>query len=82
VTKAEVKQLMIKGKLIGIAGLDDAIGRAASILQGRTDQEIKNSLLAVVAVNNKVVSVGDMPPKSKIRQWIIEACNQTPETNK
>ena len=28
-----------------------------------------------LVINNKVVSVGEVPPKSKIRQWIIEACN-------
>jgi len=28
-----------------------------------------------LVVNGKVVSVGEVPPKSKIRQWIIESCN-------
>ncbi|KQC10313.1 MAG: hypothetical protein APR62_02045 [Smithella sp. SDB] len=28
-------------------------------------------------INNKVLSVGEVPPKSKIRQWIIEAYNPT-----
>jgi hypothetical protein len=26
-----------------------------------------------LVINNKIVSVGEVPPKSKIRQWIIEA---------
>jgi len=26
-------------------------------------------------INNKVLSVGEVPPKSKIRQWIIDAYN-------
>lgn len=26
-----------------------------------------------LVINNKVVSVGEVPPKSKIRQWLIEA---------
>jgi hypothetical protein len=26
-----------------------------------------------LVINNKVVSVGEVPPKSKIREWIIEA---------
>lgn len=30
-----------------------------------------------LAINNKVVSAGEIPPKSKIRQWIIEAYNLT-----
>jgi len=30
-----------------------------------------------LVINNKVVSVGDVPPKSKIRQWIIEAHQRT-----
>jgi small redox-active disulfide protein 2 len=30
-----------------------------------------------LAINNKVLSVGEVPPKSKIRQWIIEAYNPT-----
>jgi len=29
----------------------------------------------VLVINNKVVSAGEVPPKSKIRQWIIEAYN-------
>ena len=28
-----------------------------------------------LVINNKVFSVGEVPPKSKIRQWIIEAYN-------
>ena len=28
-----------------------------------------------LVINNKVVSAGEVPPKSKIRQWIIEAYN-------
>jgi len=35
-----------------------------------------------LVVNNKVVSVGEVPPKSKIRQWIIDACHQSAEDNK
>jgi len=30
-----------------------------------------------LVINNKVLSVGEVPPKSKIRQWIIEAYNST-----
>ncbi len=29
-----------------------------------------------LVINDKVVSVGDVPPKSKLRQWITEACGQ------
>lgn len=28
-----------------------------------------------LVINNKVVSVGEVPPKSKIRLWITESCN-------
>jgi hypothetical protein len=28
-----------------------------------------------LVINNKVVAVGEIPPKSKIREWIIEAYN-------
>lgn len=28
-----------------------------------------------LVINDKVVSAGEVPPKSKIRQWIIDACN-------
>jgi small redox-active disulfide protein 2 len=170
--EAEVRQVMISGMLIGIVGLDDVIIKAAQDLQGSTDEEIKNDLLAAVSinnyipaaarevygqallrefkiaknlpvekdsfhgltiailgagcarcsqletdvrdllsemkiaadlrhitdlkeierfgvmgapalvVNNKVVSVGEVPPKSKIRQWIIEAYHQSAEVNK
>jgi hypothetical protein len=27
-----------------------------------------------LVINDKVVSVGDIPPKSRLRQWILEAC--------
>ena len=160
----EIRQVMIQGRLIGIVGLDDVIMKTAQTLQGSTDEEIQNSLLEAVSinnyipatareaygrallrefkiaqnlpveqdsfngliiavlgtgcarcsqlesdvrdllsemkitadlrhitdlkeiarydvmgapalvVNNKVVSVGEVPPKSKIRQWIIDAC--------
>lgn len=30
-----------------------------------------------LVINNKVVSVGEVPPKSRIRQWIIEAYDPT-----
>ena len=32
-----------------------------------------------LTINNKVVSAGEVPPKSKIRQWIIEAYNPPDE---
>ena len=28
-----------------------------------------------LVINNKVVAVGEVPPKSEIRKWIIEFCN-------
>jgi len=161
--KDEIKQIIINDRLIGIAGLDDAIKKIAAGHKGKSDEEIKKSLLREIAnknyvppaalveygqallrefkiaqglpvtkqpahglsiavlgmgcarcgqleenvrnllaemkiaadlrhitdfkeiarygvlgspalvVNNKVVSVGEVPPKSKIRQWIIEA---------
>jgi hypothetical protein len=170
--KDEIRQVMICGKLIGIIGLDDILVNTAQTLQGSTDTEIQNSLLAAVSennyipdsarndygqallrefkiaqkipveqdsfngliiailgvgcarcgqlendvrdllsemkiaadlrhitdpkeiarfgvmgapalvVNNKVVSVGEVPPKSKIRQWIIEAFNHSPEADR
>lgn len=163
----EIKQIVINGHLVGIVGVDDAIKKTANALPAGNDEEIKNSLLRNIAVNNyvppaaldaygrallrefkiaqgipvaeesaqglnievvgmgcarcgqlendvrdllsemkiaanlqhvtdlkeishygllgspalvinnKVVSVGEVPPKSKIRQWIIEAYDQT-----
>jgi len=168
----EIRQVMIQGRLIGIVGLDDVIMKTAQTLQGSTDEEIQNSLLEAVSinnyipatareaygrallrefkiaqnlpveqdsfngliiavlgtgcarcsqlesdvrdllsemkitadlrhitdlkeiarygvmgapalvVNNKVVSAGEVPPKSKIRQWIIDACHQSAEADK
>ena len=168
----EVRQVMIQGRLIGIVGLDAVIMKTAQTLQGSTEEEIQNSLLETVSinnyipaaareaygrallrefkiaqnlpveqdsfngliiavlgtgcarcsqlesdvrdllsemkitadlrhitdlkeiarygvmgvpalvVNNKVVSAGEVPPKSKIRQWIIDACHQSVEDNK
>ena len=34
-----------------------------------------------LVINNKVVSSGEVPPKSKIRQWIIEASDPQTEKN-
>ena len=158
----DVRQVMISGRLIGIVGLDYVIMKTVQTIQGSTDEEIQNSLLAAaredygrallrelkiaqnlpveqdsvdgliiavlgagctrcnqleadvrdilsemkitadlrhitdlkeiarygvmgapaLVVNNKVVSVGEVPPKSKIRQWIIDACHQSIEANK
>lgn len=168
----EVRQVMIQGRLIGIVGLDDVIMKTVQTLQGSTDEEIQNSLLEAVSinnyipaaaretygrallrefkiaqnlpveqdsfngliiavlgtgcmrcnqlesdvrdllsemkitadlrhitdlkeiarygvmgapalvVNNKVVSAGEVPPKSKIRQWIIDAFHQSVEADK
>jgi small redox-active disulfide protein 2 len=161
----EIKQIMINDRLISITGLDDSIKKIAASHKGKSDEEIKKSLLTEIAgknyippaafadyghallrefkiaqglpvadeharglhiavlglgctrcsqleddvrnllsemkiaadlrhitdlkeiatygvlgspalvINKKVVSVGEIPPKSKIRQWIIEACN-------
>ena len=163
--KDEIKQIMINDHLVGIVGLDDIIKKTAETHWGKSDEDIKNSLLSEIAlhnyvpptaqdaygkallreckiaqgmpvaeepvqglnievvgmgcarciqlendvrdllsemkiaanlhhitdlkeiahygllgspalvINNKVVSVGEVPPKSKIRQWIIEAYN-------
>ena len=168
----QIRQVMIQGKLIGIAGLDNAISETARALYESGDEEIKKSLLDSISisnyvpssardaygnallrefkiaqgipveqdsfdgltiavlgagctrctqlesdirdllsemkiaadlrhitdakeiarfgvmgapalvVNNKVVSAGEVPPKSKIRQWIIDACNQPSEVDK
>jgi small redox-active disulfide protein 2 len=162
----EIKQIMINGRLVGIAGLDDIIQKIVKTHQGKSDEDIINSLLSEIsannyvppgavesygkallrefkiaqglpvaeepspeldiavlgmgcarcnqleddvrgllsemkiaaslrhitdfkeiarfgvistpalAINNKVVSVGEVPPKSKIRQWIIDAYPQ------
>jgi len=159
----EIKQILINGRMVGIAGWDKALKKAAANHETMNDEDIKNALLAEVSpknyipssassdygrallrefkkergipveeetvsglqiavlgmscarcsqlendvrellsemqiaadlrhitdanqlahygvmgapalvINNKVVSVGDVPPKSKIRQWIIEA---------
>ena len=168
----EVRQVMIQGRLIGIVGLDAVIMKTAKTLQGSTEEEIQNSLLETVSinnyipaaareaygrallrefkiaqnlpveqdsfngliiavlgtgcarcsqlesdvrdllsemkitadlrhitdlkeiarygvmgapalvVNNKVVSAGEVQPKSKIRLWIIDACHQSVEADK
>ena len=53
-TEDEVKQVMIQGKLIGIAGLGVVIQKAAQTFQGSPDEEIQNSLLAAVSINNYI----------------------------
>jgi len=170
-SKKELKQVMINGRLIGILGIDDAINKMAHALQQDNDAEIANNLFNEIAetnyipvamadayskallrefkiaqglpvetepayglniailgmgcarcsellsdvrdilselkiaadlrhitdfkeiahfrvlgfpalvINNKVVSSGDVPPKSKIRQWIMEASDPQTENN-
>jgi small redox-active disulfide protein 2 len=164
-SKKEIKQVMINGRLIGIGGLDEAINEITFIYKGLSDDEIQKRLLELISlrnyipsamqeaygkavlrefkiaqglpvatedvaglkiavlgmgcarcsqletdvrdilsemqiaadlqhitdlkeisryglmgspalvINNKVASVGEVPPKSKIRQWIIESCD-------
>jgi CBS domain containing-hemolysin-like protein len=50
----EIRQVMIQGRLIGIVGLDDVIMKTAQTLQGSTDEEIQNSLLEAVSINNYI----------------------------
>jgi hypothetical protein len=54
VAEDEVRQVMISGKMIGIVGLDDAIGQAAQTLLTSTDEEIQKSLLNAVSINNYI----------------------------
>ncbi|MCX5847969.1 MAG: thioredoxin family protein [Deltaproteobacteria bacterium] len=48
----KIKQIMINGRLVGIVGLDDAIKKIS--LQANSDEEIKNSLLKDISINNYV----------------------------
>lgn len=52
--KDEIKQIMINGHLVGIVGLDDTIKKTAETHQGNNNENIKNSLLNEIAVNNYV----------------------------
>ena len=54
--KDEVKQIMINGHLVGIAGLSDIIEKAAKNQQDKSDEDIKNILLSEVIINNYVPS--------------------------
>ena len=50
----DVRQVMIKGRLIGIVGLDDLFKKTAETHQGKTDEEIQNRLLAAISVKNYI----------------------------
>ena len=52
--EAEIRQVMIHGRQVGIAGLDDLIEKTVQTLQGGTDEEIQNSMLAAVSINNYI----------------------------
>ncbi|MFA5322544.1 MAG: thioredoxin family protein [Smithella sp.] len=53
-TENKIKQIMINGRLVGIAGLEEAIQRINA--QGVSDEEIKKSLLKEISTNNYVPS--------------------------
>ena len=71
-TEDEVKQVMISGKLIGIAGLGVVIQKAAQTFQGSPDEEIQNSLLAAVSINNYIPAAArDAYGRALLREFKI-----------
>lgn len=52
--KDEIKQIMVNGHLVGIAGLSDIIEKTTKNQMGKSDEDIKNILLNEVIINNYV----------------------------
>jgi small redox-active disulfide protein 2 len=52
--KNEIKQVMIKGRLIGISGLAEAIKEIAGTPRGASDEEIQTKLLELISLNNYI----------------------------
>lgn len=70
--KDEVKQIMINGHLVGIAGLSDIIEKASKNQQGKSDEDIKNFLLSEVTINNYVPSTAmDVYGQALLREFKI-----------
>jgi small redox-active disulfide protein 2 len=53
-SEGEINQIIINGRLIGIAGLDSAIKQAVKLEMGKTDPEIQEILLEAISVNNYI----------------------------
>jgi len=71
--KDEIKQIMINGHLVGIVGLNDIIKKTAETHQGKKDEDIKNSLLSEIAVNNYVPpSAHDAYGHALLREFKID----------
>jgi len=50
----EIKQIMINDHLVGIVGLDDIVKKTVETHRGKSDEDIKSSLLSEIVVNNYV----------------------------
>lgn len=81
--KHEIKQIMINGKLIGIAGLDDAI-KEISKIPSNSDKEIQKMLLDLISSQNYIPATmqnayaGAILREFKIAQGLIVAPEHIP----
>ncbi|MEN6374737.1 MAG: thioredoxin family protein [Smithella sp.] len=50
----DIKQVMIKGRLIGLVGLDEAIKEAAKLQHDLSDDEIQKRLLEIISSDNYI----------------------------
>ena len=68
----DIKQIMINGHLVGIAGLSDILEKTAKNHQGKSDEDIKNILLSDVIINNYVPQAAmDVYGQALLREFKI-----------
>jgi hypothetical protein len=76
--ESDIIQIRIGGHLIGIIGLKKVMTEMAGEFAAKSDEGIRAELFRVMGVpalvvNGRVVSVGSVPTKGEIRQWLQEA---------
>lgn len=69
----EIKQVMINGRLIGIAGMDAAIKEVAKLPKDLGDEEIAARLFEIISLNNYIpAKMREAYQKALLREFKIE----------
>lgn len=69
----EIKQVMINGRLIGIAGVDGAIKEVAKLQKDLSDEEIAARLFEIISLNNYIpAKMREDYKKALLREFKID----------
>ncbi|MEQ8160034.1 MAG: thioredoxin family protein [Smithellaceae bacterium] len=69
----EIKQVMINGRLIGIAGVDAAIKEVAKLQKDLSDEEIAARLFEIISLNNYIpAKMREDYKKALLREFKID----------